>query len=66
MVINGAGQRVDVIRNGKAVENAAATAVAGSEATFDVSLEVSRGDNIRVTLRDSAGVTVFTNPIYFR
>ncbi len=66
VVMNGAGQQVDVIRNGKPVENAVPTPVAGSEATFNLFLDVSRGDNVRITLRDSAGVTVFTNPIYFR
>jgi hypothetical protein len=66
VVMNGAGQQVDVIRNGKAVENAVPAPVAGSEATFNVALDVSRGDNVRVTVRDNAGVTVFTNPIYFR
>jgi hypothetical protein len=66
VVMNGAGQQVDLIRNGKAVENAVPTPVGGSEATFNLSLEVSRGDNVRVTVRDNTGVTVFTNPIYFR
>jgi hypothetical protein len=66
VAINAGGQMVDVIRNGKVVEGASARAVAGNEMTLDVSVDVARGDNVRVTIRDAAGVTVFTNPIYFR
>jgi len=66
VVSNGAGQRAEVIRNGKVPDDAVSAPFTSAEATFQVALEVSRGDNVRVIVRDGGGVTVFTNPIYFR
>ena len=65
-VRQGAGQRVDVIRNGTVVADAAPQPVASSEAVVEFTLEVKRGDWVRVNLRDAAGTTVIANPIYFR
>lgn len=65
-VRGGSGQRVDVIHNGKVVANAAPAALASNDAWLDFSLDVTRGDWVRVNLRDGAGTTVIANPIYFR
>lgn len=65
-VLRGEGQRVEVIRNGQVIADAVPAAVAGSEATVRFQVRVSRGDWVRINLRDSAGVTVIANPIYFR
>ncbi|MEO7406535.1 MAG: CehA/McbA family metallohydrolase [Vicinamibacterales bacterium] len=66
VVISGSGQTVEVIRNGKIVESASTRPLPNNHVTLDLPVEVSRGDNVRVTIRDGAGVTVFTNPIYVR
>lgn len=65
-VQRGAGQQIDLIRNGVTVTDAAPQPVGSVDATIDVRLEVARGDWVRVNLRDATGVTVIANPIYFR
>jgi len=65
-VLGGAGQQVDVIRNGAVVSDAVSGAVQGNEASVEFTLRVAAGDWVRVNLRDASGPTVLTNPIYFR
>jgi hypothetical protein len=60
------GQRVEVIRNGAAVEQAVPQPLASADAAVEFSLEVQRGDWVRVNLRDAVGTTLLSNPIYFR
>ena len=61
-----AGQAVEVIRNGKTVDAAVAQPIASADTIVEFSLDVSRGDWVRVNLRDTSGTTLITNPIYFR
>ena len=65
-VRSGTGQRVEVIRNGKVVENAVPSPLASNDVTLDFDLDVARGDWVRINVRDGAGTTVIANPIYFR
>lgn len=65
-VKRGVGQHVDVIRNGAVVAKAVPEPIAAVDATVDFSVDVARGDWVRVNLRDAAGTTLLTNPIYFR
>lgn len=60
------GQRVEVIRNGTVVDQAVPQPIASADASLEFSLEVGRGDWVRVNLRDDKGTTLLTNPIYFR
>ncbi|MEO6212219.1 MAG: CehA/McbA family metallohydrolase [Vicinamibacterales bacterium] len=66
VVINAAGQHVDLIRNGTVIDSGTPGPLAGNDVTLNPTLEVARGDSVRINIRDSAGVTVITNPIYFR
>lgn len=65
-VARGHGQHVEVIRNGEVVPGAVAGPINGAAATAAFTVAVSRGDWVRINLRDAAGVTVVGNPIYFR
>jgi hypothetical protein len=65
-VKGGIGQHIEVIRNGVAVDMVVPQPVATVSTTVDFSLDVGRGDWVRVNLRDGAGPTLLTNPIYFR
>ncbi len=65
-VKKGSGQRLEVIRNGKVVDQAVPQPIGTADAALDFSVEVGRGDWVRVNLRDVSGTTVITNPIYFR
>ena len=65
-VQRGAGQRVEVIRRGEVVQGAVTSRLSGNDEVVQFSLPVARGDWVRVNLRDDAGPTVMTNPIYFR
>jgi len=65
-VTGGKGQRVDVIRRGSIVADAVPAPLASNDETFEVDVAVERGDWVRVNLRDDAGITVMTNPIYVR
>lgn len=60
------GQQIDVIRNGTLVSPAPAPPIAQNEAVVEFDIPVQRGDWVRINLRDSAGVTVIANPVYFR
>ena len=60
------GQRVEVIRNGVVVPEAVPQPIASVDAAIDFNVEVRRGDWVRVNLRDAAGTTLLSNPIYFR
>jgi hypothetical protein len=60
------GQRVEVIRNGVVVEQAVPQPLASVDAAVEFSVEVRRGDWVRVNLRDDKGTTLISNPIYFR
>jgi predicted metal-dependent phosphoesterase TrpH len=62
----GKDQRVDVIRNGQIVAGVLSQPIALNTATLEFDLQVSRGDWVRVSLRDAAGITVIANPVYFR
>lgn len=64
-VTGGAGQRVDVIRNGR-VHALGPEPLASNDETLTVTLDVAPGDWVRVNLRDDEGVTVMGNPIYVR
>lgn len=65
-VRRGMGQHVEVIRNGVAVDKAVEPPIPSVDAAVEFHLDVKRGDWVRVNLRDGAGTTVLTNPIYFR
>jgi hypothetical protein len=65
-VERGAGQHVDVIKNGAVVPQAVAGPLATNDATVDFVVDVAPGDWVRFNLRDEAGVTVLANPVYFR
>ena len=65
-VQQGIGQRIDVIRNGTVVDQAVPQPIAVVDAALEFSLDVTRGDWVRVNLRDASGTTLLTNPIYFR
>jgi hypothetical protein len=65
-VLRAAGQKVDVIRNGKIVDNVTRNPLASNDVTLDFSVEVRPGDWVRITVRDGAGATVIGNPIYFK
>lgn len=56
------GQHVDLIRNGQLETS---TVLDGSGAV-DLRVLVHPGDWVRVSLRDSQGVTALSNPIYFQ
>ena len=60
------GQRAEVIRNGRTVDRALPQPIASADTALDFSLDVEPGDWVRVNLRDAAGTTLITNPIYFR
>jgi len=64
-VIGGAGQRVDVIRNGK-VHALGPEPLASNDETLSVALDVAAGDWVRINVRDGEGLTVLGNPIYVR
>ncbi len=64
--IGAAGQYVDVICNGKVIEKAVSGPLVSNDVTLDLSVDVRSGDWVRINVRDAAGVTVITNPIYFR
>jgi len=55
-----------VIRNGHVHSGLAPAPLAGNDATMTFALDVAPGDWVRVNLRDGAGITLMTNPIYFR
>jgi predicted metal-dependent phosphoesterase TrpH len=60
------GQRVEVVRSGAVLAGTVPGAIAGNDAAVEFDLPVKRGDWVRINLRDSTGITVLTNPIYFR
>lgn len=65
-VERGQGQRVEVIRNGQMVPGVVPEALASHDATVSFVMPVVVGDWVRVNLRDESGLTVLSNPIYFR
>jgi hypothetical protein len=65
-VIAGRGQRVEVIRNGEVRPDLTAAALASDDEMVTFALDVAPGDWVRLNIRNDAGVTVMTNPIYFR
>lgn len=65
-VLGAAGQQVDVIRNGAVLEDAGSARVASNDETIDTTVDVKPGDWVRVNVRDSEGITVMGNPVYFR
>lgn len=65
-VLRGKGQRVEVIRNGQVIPEAVPSVVDSGEAALRFTVQVSKGDWVRINLRDITGVTVIANPIYFR
>jgi hypothetical protein len=60
------GQRVEVVRSGAVLGGTVPDAIAGNDAAVEFDLPVKRSDWVRINLRDSTGLTVLTNPIYFR
>lgn len=66
VVTNATGQQVDVIRNGQVVPGAVPAPLASNDERIPFSLEVARGDWVRLNVRDATGVTLIANPIYFR
>ena len=65
-VERGQGQRVQVIRNGETVAGALVEPLASNDETVSFSLDVGPRDWVRINLRDEAGITAMSNPIYFR
>jgi hypothetical protein len=65
-VIGAAGQRVELIRQGRVIDAAGRPPLASNDETFDATVDVSPGDWVRVNVRDDAGITVMGNPVYFR
>ncbi|MGE4069100.1 MAG: CehA/McbA family metallohydrolase [Vicinamibacterales bacterium] len=63
--VGAAGQRVEVIRDGR-VDGDAGTVLEGNDAQADFVVTVRPGGWVRVNLRDAGGVTAVSNPIYFR
>ena len=59
------GQQVDVIRNG-VVTDAVRGPLTSNDAVLDFSVAVSRGDWVRINVRDAGGITAIANPIYWR
>lgn len=55
-----------VIRNALVADDAKRIVPDASPATVGFTLEIARGDWVRVNLRDSHGLTAIGNPIYFR
>lgn len=62
----GRRQEIEVIHNGRTVDGAAGPVPDAFQASVEFTLDVGRGDWVRVNLRDADGVTVIANPIYFR
>ena len=65
-VIGARGQRVTVIKNGEVNVDLVAAPLDSDDETVAFELEVAAGDWVRLNVRDDAGITVMTNPIYFR
>ena len=55
------GQRIDWIRNGRALES---TSVTGDSESADITVPAGDGDWFAIVLRDSAGPTAFSGAIY--
>jgi hypothetical protein len=64
-VIGGAGQRADVVRNGR-VHGLGPETLGSNDETLTVTLNVSPGDWVRINVRDTEGITAMGNPIYVR
>ena len=65
-VMGGAGQRVDVIRNGEVHQDLVPSPLASNDETVEIPLDVAPGDWVRINIRDAEGITVMGNPVYVR
>jgi hypothetical protein len=65
-VTGAAGQRVELLRQGRVIDAAGLRRLASNDETFDAMVDVGPGDWVRVNVRDDAGITVMGNPVYFR
>lgn len=64
-VKRGARQRIEVIRRG-VIDESLSRSVASDDSRETFTIQPAEGDWLRLNLRDETGLTVLTNPVYFR